>query len=148
MNLYLLVFYKILKLGHIFWNVLQSNAFSNLITKPTRISKTSQTIIDYNLSNDSKSIVTPKVLLYKISDHFQIICTIENSKFKAPNRIIFIFRDLKTINVLKFRNDWETIFIPLVCNFLNSKVTPNTFNEHMNKLVQAIYSILSLKKGN
>ena len=27
-------------------------------------------------------------------------------------------------------------------SFLNSKVTHNTFNEHMNKLVQAIYSII------
>ena len=46
--------------------MLQSNAFSNFITKPTKVSKTSQTIINHILSNDSESIITRKVL-YKIS---------------------------------------------------------------------------------
>ena len=65
--------------------MLQSNAFSNLITKPTRVLKTSQTIIDHIFSDDSESIITPKVLLYKISDHFLIICTIENTVRSKSN---------------------------------------------------------------
>ena len=121
--------------------MLQSNAFSNLITKPTRVSKTSQTIIYYILSNDCESIITHKVLLYKISDHFPIICTIENPKFKAPNPETFVFRDLKIINVLKFRNDLKTVLIFLLYDFLNSKVT-RIFNERTNKVVQAIYRII------
>ena len=90
-------------------HVLQSNVFSNLICKPTRVLKTSQTIIDHILSNDSESIITSKLLLYKISDHFPIFCTIENPKFKASNSKTSILRDLKTIHGLKFRNDLETI---------------------------------------
>ena len=122
--------------------MLLSNAFSNLVTKPTRVSKTLLTIIGHIPSNDSESIITPQVLLYKISDHFPIICTIENPKCKAPKPETFIFSDLKTINVLKFCNDLKTILILLVCDFLNSNSMRNTFNEHMNKLVQAIYSII------
>ena len=92
------------------------------------------------------------MLLYKTSDHFHTICTIKNPKFKAQKPETFIFPDLKTINILKFRNDLETILIPPICDFLNSKVTCNTFNGHMNKLVQANYSVIEkharLKKEN
>ena len=72
--------------------MLQSNAFSNLVIKSTRVLKTSQTIIDHIFSNDSEPIITPEVLLYKISDHFPIICTIENSKSKAskPETLFFV----------------------------------------------------------
>ena len=64
--------------------MLQSNAFSDLITKPTQVLKTSQIIIAHILSNNSESIITPKEFLHKISDYFSIICTNENPKFKAP----------------------------------------------------------------
>ena len=90
-------------------HLLQSHVFSDLICKPTRVLKTSQTIIYHILSNDSESIITSKVLLYKISAHFSIFCTIENPKYKFPNSKTFILRDLKTIHGLKFCNDLETI---------------------------------------
>ena len=48
------------------------NAFCNLITKPTRVTPTTQTIIDHILPNDSESIITPGMLLYKISVHYSI----------------------------------------------------------------------------
>ena len=53
--------------------------------------------------------------------HFSIICTIENPKFKAPKPETLIFRVLKTMNNVKFRNDLEIILIPLMCHLLNSK---------------------------
>ena len=107
-------------------HVLQINAFSNLL--PTRVSKTIpvQTINDHILSDNIESIITRKMLLYKISDHFPIICTIENSKSKAPKPETFVFLDLKTINVLKFRYDLETILIPLVCVKLLATHVMNT----------------------
>ena len=75
--------------------MLQSNAFSNVITKPTRVSKTSQAIIDHILFHDSESIITLKVHLYKMFDHFPITCTIENPKFKLQNLRLLIFRTSK-----------------------------------------------------
>ena len=41
-------------------HVLQSNAFLNLITVPTRVTPTSRTVIDHILTNDNESIITPK----------------------------------------------------------------------------------------
>ena len=50
--------------------VIRSNAFSNLIEKPTRVTPNTQTIIDHVLTNDSASIITPGVLVYQNSDHY------------------------------------------------------------------------------
>ena len=66
-------------------HMLQSNAFSNLMAKPTRVSEISRTIIDHNLTNDSESMISPKVLLYKISDHFRIICAVDNRNLEPQN---------------------------------------------------------------
>ena len=55
-------------------HMLESNTFSNLITKPTRVTENSQTIIDHLLTNDNESPINPGVLHYKLADHFPIFC--------------------------------------------------------------------------
>ena len=50
-------------------HILQSNAFISLNNKPTRVTRTSQTVIDHILTNDCESILTPGVLTYNIADH-------------------------------------------------------------------------------
>ena len=42
--------------------IIESNAFFNSITKPTCVTPSLQTTTDYNLTNDSESILTPGVL--------------------------------------------------------------------------------------
>ena len=63
--------------------LLQSNFFFSLITKPTRVTNSSKTIIDHVLTNDTDSILTPGVLTYSISDHYPIFCTISNPTYKT-----------------------------------------------------------------
>ena len=53
-------------------NELKSNGFSNLITKSTRVTATSQTTIDHILSNDYDSVLTPGVFSFKLADHYPI----------------------------------------------------------------------------
>ena len=57
-------------------NVLKSNEFSNLITKPTRVTATPQTTIDHNLSNDYDSVLTPGVFSFKLADYYPSFCKI------------------------------------------------------------------------
>ena len=52
--------------------MLQSHAYFSLITKPTRVTVSSQTVIDHILTNDCRSLITPGVFSYKISDHSPI----------------------------------------------------------------------------
>ena len=66
-------------------HMLQSNACINLITKPTRVTSKTQTIIDHIVTNDSESSITPGVLDYGLSDHSPIYCEIFKSKPKTRN---------------------------------------------------------------
>ena len=50
-------------------HMIESNAFSSLITQQTRVTAGSQTIIDHLLTNDTESSITLGVFLYKLADH-------------------------------------------------------------------------------
>ena len=43
-------------------HMLESDAFSDLITKLTRVTENSQTTIDHLLTNDNESLINPGVL--------------------------------------------------------------------------------------
>ena len=69
---------------------------------------TTQTIIDHNLTNDNKSIMTPGVLSHKISDHYPIYCTIKNINNKptsAVNKYSFVIP--KILTVIIFEMIWK-----------------------------------------
>ena len=66
--------------------LLQSNGFVSLISKPTRVTNTSSTIIDHILINDSVLSLSSGVLTYTISDHYPICCTISNPFFKTSKK--------------------------------------------------------------
>ena len=63
-------------------NLIESNAFSSLITQPTRVTADLQTIIDHILTSDNESVITQGVFLYKLADHYTIYWSITNPKFK------------------------------------------------------------------
>ena len=60
-------------------NAIKSNGFSSLITNPTRVTTTSQTIIDHILTNVHDSVLTPGVFSYKLADHYLIFCKVSTS---------------------------------------------------------------------
>ena len=77
---------------------LNSNGFTCLITKATRVTLNSKTTIDHLLTNDCESKLTPGVVSYKISDHFPIFCTVSNPGFtKSSNPSInsYTFRNIQ-----------------------------------------------------
>ena len=73
-------------------NVLKSNGFSDLITKPTRVTATSRTTIDYILSNNYDSVLTPGVFSFKLADYYPMFCKISTPINKSNNpENIFMF---------------------------------------------------------
>ena len=57
-----------------YFNCFTSMGFHPLIVRPTRVSNTSQTLIDQIWTNDTGAEITSALLLTDISDHFPIIC--------------------------------------------------------------------------
>ena len=90
-------------------HMLEINAFSNLITKPTRVTENSQTIIDHLLTNDNESLINPGVLHYKLADHLPIFCLISLPKINSyQSTATNIFRNIKSIDVDNFCDDLES----------------------------------------
>ena len=80
-----------------------------LITKPTRITDNSATIIDHIITNDYEHCIIPGIVkTIEISDHYPILCQIDaiRSSRKSESRQSF-YRD-------------------------KSKFNPNVFNDNMN----------------
>ena len=124
-------------------HVLQSNAFLNLITIPTRVTPTSRTVIDHILTNDNESTIIPKVLTYSISDHLPISCEIFHPNVKAAAiKKSYSFRNLKSVDRNEFCNDLEHVLTPLVTDFLASNVTSYNFDHQFNKLISAITNVI------
>ena len=89
-------------------HMLESNAFSNLMTKPTRVTENSQTTIDHLLTNDNESLINPGVFHYKLADHFPIFCLISRPKIKlCQSTVTNTFRNIKSIDDDKFMMIWS-----------------------------------------
>ena len=93
--------------------MLKSNGFSNLITKPTRVTATSQTTIDHTLSNDYDFFLTSSTFFFKLADQYPIFCKISTPIDESNNREdMFMFRINQAIGGRKFRDDLEAALIP------------------------------------
>lgn len=77
-------------------HLLTLNGFSQMVDKPTRITKESSTLIDIIATNKSENIVITDVIPVSLSDHDMIICVrkINNLKYKA--------RYIKTRNYTRY----------------------------------------------
>ena len=87
-------------------HTLETNAFCNLITLPTRVTPDSETIIDHILTNVTETAITPGVLHYKISDHNPIYCLISIPTSKnCQKRDPYSYKNLKLFDGSKFCED-------------------------------------------
>ena len=75
-----------------------------LITKPTRITETSKTMIDLIFVANSQRIVRSDVIPCSLSDHSLVFCVFKAGITKAPPRIIE-YRSYKHYNKQSFLQD-------------------------------------------
>ena len=106
------------------------NGYKQLINKPTRITETTETLIDVIQTthpiNISKSVVIPAGL----SDHDMIGCVRKMYKFKRNPKTItcrnYAKYNPETINKELVNNDWENVY---------NSVDANIAWQHMNSLL-------------
>ena len=108
-----------------------------VITKPTRVTVTSQTLIDHIFTNITARTVTSGIYQYDITDHFPIFCQIHNNapKHKLFNKLGF-YRDYAAVSQTLFEEDINAIFE-------NESVLAPLYNENNvnSVLEQFIFSI-------
>ena len=82
---------------------------SQLVSSPTRVTDTSETIIDHVYSNFPDNITSITVPHYSISDHYPVCVTrkISNAFDKGPVHKFINYRDTKSFNESDFINELE-----------------------------------------
>ena len=80
-----------------------SNGFIPIITKPTRVSRSSATLIDHMYTNDITSSYHSGIIINDVADHFGIFCILKE-KHKYSNKICTQKRSFNAGNMTKFKN--------------------------------------------
>ena len=78
-----------------------------LITKPTRVTEKSQTLLDVILTNKPELFKDTLVYDPGLSDHAMVIGTMAGNAIYHPRKVL-IFRSIKKINEESFREDLST----------------------------------------
>ena len=126
-----------------FLNMLLSCGAFPLITKPTRITDNSATILDHIITNDYEHCIIPGIVkTIEISDHYPILCQIDaiRSSRKSESRQSF-YRDKSKFypNVFNdnMNNNLNDFFIQL------PSITNENFNEIFNMFVDQIWQVVN-----
>ena len=88
-------------------NMLTSNSFFHIISVPTRVTKSSATLIDHILTNSLNSNITPGVVRYDISDHFPIYAIFSNFPKKQTSKNYYC-RDFRNFDNEILANNVES----------------------------------------
>lgn len=91
-----------------FTHLLYSYLFFPTITKPTRINRTSASIIDHIWTNNMKNYVGSGIIYTQISDHFPIFSVFFSENNLATRQYITVKnRVINNENILKFKAELE-----------------------------------------
>ena len=77
-------------------NIITSNGAFNIITKPTRVTPISATLIDHVTTNDITHIIVPLIILGDLTDHYPVSCSIKQFKsLKSSSSNVHYYKDRK-----------------------------------------------------
>ena len=110
-----------------FFNCVFENSLLPLINKPTRITRSKQSIIDHIITNCLQlNTINTGIIQTDISDHFPIFCTVDNLLVGEPDQIktnhTFFKRNFDEPNMTYFKHlltnetDWSLIYQPQTVN--------------------------------
>ena len=120
------------------YSFIMSNGLSQLVTQPTRISKTSSTIIDHLYSSRPDRVTEVFVSSYSISDHFPVCFTRRiHSKLYKNTHTTISYRQFKKISAHKFKSD-------LLMSNVEVTETMNNPNSALNHLISIVKETLNL----
>ena len=88
--------------------------YEQLITSPTRINKTSESIIDVILTNTPSNVSHSEVIVSSLSDHNMIACTRKMNNIKY-NPSLITFRnfsnyDVSVVNNELLNSNWDAVY--------------------------------------
>ena len=119
-----------------YMQVITSNGAFSVITKPTRVTDKTATVIDHIITNDTAHSILPRVIRTSLTDHYAIICKI--SKIEKLGKIlpISLFRNKKNFCPEAFSDDLVWELGNLISN--NFPLNRKTFDQFVNVIAKII----------
>jgi hypothetical protein len=109
-------------------NLLSTYGMLQVITKPTRCTDHSATIIDHIITNANLPVFESLVLTSKVSDHFPILLFVPTSKPRSTVKSIHA-RDFSDSNIKKFKETLNSISWQTVREEEDPQIAYNVFSD-------------------
>ena len=90
--------------------MLTSNSATSLITKPTKVTPSTATIIDHVLTNENRLILTPFVIKYTLTDHYPIMISVSQETNNTRKNQYKLVRSFSKFSVVEFIKDLQIKF--------------------------------------
>ena len=113
-----------------YFNMLISHFVMPVITKPTRVTPSSHTLIDHIYTNTINLLSSTFILLSDITDHFPVMCTISGMNV-GPKTKIKMRRDMKNFCSDSFRSEIES----MCDNYMGVSLTKENFNLSLDSFI-------------
>jgi hypothetical protein len=129
-------------------NLLKISGFYPFITKPTRITECSATVIDNIISNNAVSAKNQTgIFVVDISDHLPIFyIEKENKKGKSFVKETVTCRDFKKENIEMFKNNMANINWNQVIESQSCEDAYNTFHTICSNIYESAFPLKNIKK--
>ena len=112
-------------------NTITSNGAFNMITKPTRLTPISATLIDHMVTSDITHTIVPLIILSDLTDHYPVPCSIKQFKsLKSSSSNVHYYGDRKNfcreMFCVELNNSLLQLIstnLPLYCENFNETLT-------------------------
>jgi hypothetical protein len=125
-------------------NLLFSFGLLQILTKPTRCTPSSASLIDHIITNVKSQTFSNVILTSQISDHFPIVHFIHVSK-AADSSKGFVARDFSATNLAKFKQTLNQISWNFLKNENDTQTAYNIFSDTFNNLYELNFPKKTIK---
>ncbi len=125
-------------------DLLFSHGFIQTISKPTRCTDHSSTLIDHCITNSTSYSHNSNVLTTLVSDHFPILYQINHDKQQNAQKTIE-YRDFSDENMTNFKKALKSISWEPLLNSTDTQLAYNIFEETFTSLYDIYFPLLTKK---
>ena len=120
-----------------------------LITKPTRVTRESATLIDHVLTNnfDINSKHVQGILCTSISDHYAIFHIAGNAGITSVDDIPVVKRNFTQNNMTRFTNEMENVDWEFIKNIDDTQTANSMFHNLLAEKFNSCFQLKSIKKA-
>ena len=120
-----------------------------LITKPTRVTRESATLIDHVLTNnfDINSKHVQGILCTSISDHYAIFHIAGNAGITSADDIPVLKRNFTQNNMTRFTNEMENVDWEFIKNIDDTQTAYSVFHNLLVEKFNSCFPLKSIKKA-